>query len=83
MIATGLNSMSRGPDVVRVSQRDIEAALKAATERWKPGLLDLSHAIHADPGSAAGSFAPPSASGGCSIGLASASLIASHCRPPR
>lgn len=49
MIATGLNSMSRGPDVVRVSQRDIEAALKAATERWKPGLLDLSHAIHADP----------------------------------
>lgn len=49
MIATGLNSMSRGAAVVRVSQRDIEAALKAATERWKPDLLDLSHAIHADP----------------------------------
>lgn len=49
MIAAGLNSKSREAAVVRVSQRDIEAALKAATERWKPDLLDLSHAIHADP----------------------------------
>lgn len=32
-----------------VTRGDIETRLDAAVERWKPEILDLSHAIHADP----------------------------------
>ncbi|MDQ0863267.1 amidohydrolase [Arthrobacter globiformis] len=39
----------RGAAVIPVSRGDIETALEAAVERWKPEILDLSHAIHADP----------------------------------
>lgn len=46
---TGLNSDRRGAAVVPVSRADIEAALEAAIKRWKPEILDVSHAIHADP----------------------------------
>ncbi|KRE58556.1 hypothetical protein ASG92_23150 [Arthrobacter sp. Soil736] len=46
---TGLNSDRRGAAVVPVSRGDIETALEAALKRWKPEILDLSHAIHADP----------------------------------
>ncbi|MFJ5958384.1 amidohydrolase [Paenarthrobacter sp. NPDC092416] len=46
---TGLTSGTRGPAVVRVSQGDIHATLDSAVRRWTRELLDLSHAIHADP----------------------------------
>ena len=46
---TGLNSNRGGADVVPVTRGDIETALEAVVERWKPEILDLSHAIHADP----------------------------------
>lgn len=45
----GPNSGSLGPAVATVSRGDIESVLEAALERWKPAVLDLSHAIHADP----------------------------------
>jgi amidohydrolase len=45
----GLNSDRRGAAVVPLSRGHIETALEAAVKRWKPEILDLSHAIHADP----------------------------------
>lgn len=45
----GANSGSLGSAVATVSPGDIESVLEAALERWKPAVLDLSHAIHADP----------------------------------
>ena len=46
---TGVNSDRRGAAVVPVFRGDIATALEAAVKRWKPEILDLSHAIHADP----------------------------------
>ncbi|MDR6986889.1 amidohydrolase [Paenarthrobacter nitroguajacolicus] len=48
MIA-GLNSGTLGSGVVLPSQGDIHAALDSEVLRWKSDILDLSHAIHADP----------------------------------
>ena len=46
---TGLNSVSRGTAVVPASPEEIRGRLENAVQRWKPDVLDLSHAIHADP----------------------------------
>ncbi|MGJ0386295.1 amidohydrolase [Paenarthrobacter nicotinovorans] len=46
---TGLNSVSRGTAVVPASPDEIRGRLENAVQRWKPDVLDLSHAIHADP----------------------------------
>lgn len=46
---TGLNSVSRGTAVVPASPDEIRGRLESAVQRWKPDVLDLSHAIHADP----------------------------------
>ncbi|MGJ3190557.1 M20 family metallopeptidase [Paenarthrobacter nitroguajacolicus] len=46
---TGLNSVSRGTAVVPASPDEILGLLESAVQRWKPNILDLSHAIHADP----------------------------------
>ncbi|MEV7605932.1 amidohydrolase [Paenarthrobacter sp. NPDC089322] len=46
---TGVASERRAAAVGHLSQHDVDAALKAAVERWTPEILDLSHAIHADP----------------------------------
>jgi amidohydrolase len=48
MIA-GLYSGNQGPAVVLSSPADIHAILDNEVQRWKPDILDLSHAIHADP----------------------------------
>ncbi|MCP2049153.1 UNVERIFIED_ORG: amidohydrolase [Paenarthrobacter nicotinovorans] len=46
---TGLNSASCGTAVVLASSDEIRGLLESAVQRWKPDILDLSHAIHADP----------------------------------
>ncbi|GGJ39219.1 amidohydrolase [Paenarthrobacter histidinolovorans] len=46
---TGLNSASCGTAVVLASPDEIRGLLESAVHRWKPDILDLSHAIHADP----------------------------------
>ena len=46
---TGPNTGMRGPAVEHPSHDDIQAALASAVERWEADVLDLSHAIHADP----------------------------------
>src|SRR5690349_19418151 len=46
---SGPNSGRGGAAVVPLSPAATEAALEVAVERWKPEILDLSHAIHADP----------------------------------
>jgi len=46
---TGLNSASCGTAVVLASPDEIRGLLESAVQRWKPDILDLSHAIHADP----------------------------------
>ncbi|SKC03002.1 amidohydrolase [Arthrobacter sp. 31Cvi3.1E] len=46
---TGLNSVSRGTAVVPASPDEIRGRLENAVQRWKPDVLDLSHATHADP----------------------------------
>jgi len=43
------NSGMGGTAVEHASHDDIQAALSAAVERWEADVLDLSHAIHADP----------------------------------
>lgn len=45
----GPNSVTRGSGLVLPFQGDIHAALDSEVQRWKPEILDLSHAIHADP----------------------------------
>lgn len=46
---TGLTSGSRGTAVVPSSLDEIQGMLDSEVQRWKPDILDLSHAIHADP----------------------------------
>ncbi|MFE4196176.1 M20 family metallopeptidase [Paenarthrobacter sp. NPDC056912] len=46
---TGHNTQTQDAAVVPVSNDEIESILTAALQRWKPEILDLSHAIHADP----------------------------------
>jgi amidohydrolase len=46
---TGPNTGMRGTAVEHPSHDDIQAALASAVERWEADVLDLSHAIHADP----------------------------------
>jgi amidohydrolase len=45
----GPNSVTRGYGLVLPFQGDLHAALDSEVQRWKPEILDLSHAIHADP----------------------------------
>lgn len=48
MIA-GLNSGTRASAVVLGAQGDLQIVLETEVQRWTPEILDLSHAIHADP----------------------------------
>ncbi|MFK0003208.1 amidohydrolase [Paenarthrobacter sp. NPDC090522] len=48
-MSTVVGSSKPGTAVVQATQRDVRAELGEAVERWKADLLDLSHAIHADP----------------------------------
>ncbi len=45
----GLNNVSRDAAVVLASPEEVHSALEDHLERWRPEILDLSHAIHADP----------------------------------
>ncbi|MGF4044513.1 M20 family metallopeptidase [Paenarthrobacter nitroguajacolicus] len=48
-MTAGLGTGDRGAVVVLSSQGDVHATLDSEVQRWKPDILDLSHAIHADP----------------------------------
>ncbi|WP_311211676.1 MULTISPECIES: amidohydrolase [unclassified Arthrobacter] len=48
-MTAGANSGTRGAAVVIASQGDLHTLLENELQRWKPEILDLSHAIHADP----------------------------------
>jgi amidohydrolase len=48
-MTAGPNSGRGGAGVVPASWGDIESALEAGVKRWEWEILDLSHAIHADP----------------------------------
>ena len=48
-MTAGPSSGRGGAGVVPAARGDIESALEAAVKRWEPEILDLSHAIHADP----------------------------------
>ena len=48
-MTAGLGTGGRGSVVVLSSQGDVHATLDSEVQRWKPDILDLSHAIHADP----------------------------------
>jgi amidohydrolase len=48
-MTAGPSSGRGGAGVVPASRGDIESALEAGVKRWESEILDLSHAIHADP----------------------------------
>ncbi|WOH18959.1 M20 family metallopeptidase [Paenarthrobacter sp. GOM3] len=48
-MTAGLDSGTAGSAVVPASRADVQAVLEREVQRWKPDILDLSHAIHADP----------------------------------
>ncbi|PNH78072.1 amidohydrolase [Arthrobacter sp. AFG20] len=48
-MTAGPSSGRGGAGVVPAARGDIESALEAAVKHWEPEILDLSHAIHADP----------------------------------
>jgi amidohydrolase len=48
-MTAGLNSGTQGSAVVLSSPAHIHATLDNEVQRWKRDILDLSHAIHADP----------------------------------
>ncbi len=48
-MTAGLDSGPAGSAVVPASRADVQAVLEREVQRWKPDILDVSHAIHADP----------------------------------
>lgn len=48
-MTAGLDSETARSAVVPASLADVQAVVEREVQRWKPDILDLSHAIHADP----------------------------------